>query len=347
MYVNLNTGAGRASNQAGAMRKVKNVNTSNPRLAIRTFGAALLGIAVAFAPTLSYAQPSGGHSSGGGGHSSGGGGHSSGGGGHSSGGGGHFGGGHSGGAHVAGGYAPARGFGGAHYAAQGFQGTRSFQGTHGFQGAHGGFAPRPGFSGGHAVAVASSGGRYNGGYHGGYYGGRYWGGAHYWGGGYWGGSFWPHCYFSPGFAWFLPLLPFGYATYWWGGLPYYYYNSLYYTWNPGYSGYVVTDPPPAAGTDSGEGAVDASQYSNPDASQSGGPQAPRAGAQNGGSGEVYVYPRNNQNDQQTSNDRYECHSWAVNQTGFDPTRAAQQSGAPEDYRRAMIACLDARGYTAR
>jgi hypothetical protein len=315
----------------------------------------LLGVAVACAPALSYAQHGfgGGHVGGGAGGSE----HSSGGhfgGGHSGGGGGHF----SGGASFAGGHAQARGFGGAHYAAprfaggayaaHGFQGTHAFQGAgaHGFQAAHVGFTGRPGFgrpgfSGGHTVVPAVSGR----GYHGGYYGGRYWGGAHYWDGGYWGGIFWPHCYFSPGFAWFLPLLPLGYATYWWGGAPYYYYNSLYYTWNPGYNGYVVTDPPPA-GTDSGDG--DASQYGNADALQdSGAAPVPRAGAQNGGAGDVYVYPRNGQNDQQTSNDRYECHSWAVNQTGFDPTRAAQQSGTSVDYRRAMIACLDARGYTAR
>ncbi|GAC1453644.1 MAG: hypothetical protein PVSMB6_08380 [Steroidobacteraceae bacterium] len=208
--------------------------------------------------------------------------------------------------------------------------------------AHSGFVPRAGFSGVHAVAPAVSGGGYQGGYQGGYYGGRYWAGAHYWSGGYWGGSFWPGCYFYPGFAWFLPLLPFGYATYWWDGAPYYYYNSLYYTWNPGYNGYVVTDPPPVAG----DASVDASQYSDADAPQDAAP-APRAGVENGGSADVYAYPRNGQNDQQTSNDRYECHSWAVNQTGFDPTRAAPQSGTSADYRRAMIACLDARGYTAR
>jgi hypothetical protein len=112
----------------------------------------------------------------------------------------------------------------------------------------------------------------------------------------------------------------------------------------------VTDPPAvAAGTDSGDGSVDAPQYSDADASQYNSGAAPLAGAgaQNAGSADVYVYPRNGQNDQQTSNDRYECHSWAVNQTGFDPTRGAQQSGTSADYRRALIACLDARGYTAR
>jgi hypothetical protein len=157
-----------------------------------------------------------------------------------------------------------------------------------------------------------------------------WSGGHAWGGGYWHGAFWPHCYFNPGFAWFLPVLPFGYATFWWGGLPYYYWNNLYYTWSPADYGYVVTDPPPVAG---GEG----------DSSYGG---APQQGSSSGS--DVYLYPRNGQSDAQTQNDRYECHSWAVSQTGFDPTRSSQQgSGSAADYRRAMIACLDARGYSAR
>ena len=52
-------------------------------------------------------------------------------------------------------------------------------------------------------------------------------------------------------------------------------------------------------------------------------------------------------------DRYECHRWAVSQTGFDPTQPP--GGVPEDqmgqkradYQRAMGACLDGRGYTVK
>jgi hypothetical protein len=154
-----------------------------------------------------------------------------------------------------------------------------------------------------------------------------WNGWHAWGGGYWHGAFWPHCYFTPGFAWFLPILPFGYATYWWGGMPYYYWNNLYYSWSPADNGYVVTDPPPVAGSEATDSSSDGTY---------------------GGAADVYLYPRNGQSDAQTQNDRYECHSWAVNQTGFDPTRSSRQSsGSAADYRRAMIACLDARGYSAR
>jgi len=34
---------------------------------------------------------------------------------------------------------------------------------------------------------------------------------------------------------------------------------------------------------------------------------------------VYAYPRNGQTDEQLDRDRYECHLWAVRQSGFDPS----------------------------
>lgn len=43
-------------------------------------------------------------------------------------------------------------------------------------------------------------------------------------------------------------------------------------------------------------------------------------------GDVYIYPNKGQSQQQQSKDRYECHTWAVQQTGFDPSRA--QAAAP-------------------
>ena len=36
---------------------------------------------------------------------------------------------------------------------------------------------------------------------------------------------------------------------------------------------------------------------------------------------IFVYPANGQTDVQTERDRYECHLWAVQQTGVDPSRA--------------------------
>lgn len=177
------------------------------------------------------------------------------------------------------------------------------------------------------------------GYDGRYSNGRYYGRPGYhsryrWHGGHWNGLYWPRVYYRPGFVSFWPVLPIGYSTYWFGGESYYYVNDLYYTWSPARYGYVLTDPPPAvettASSESGNAEVEAEDES--------------------GSASVYVYPRNGQSEEQTANDRFECHQWAVSQTGFDPTTAngadpATTSSGP-DYRRALIACLDARGYSA-
>lgn len=43
-----------------------------------------------------------------------------------------------------------------------------------------------------------------------------------------------------------------------------------------------------------------------------------ASAQNG---KMLIYPKNAQSPQQQDEDRYECHTWAVQQTGFDPSQA--------------------------
>jgi hypothetical protein len=299
------------------------VNRLNVRPLIRTLGALLLGVAVAGAPALSYAD----HGFSGGGHSGGGGGHfGGGGGGHfSGGGGGHFGGG--GGGHFSGGGHFGGYSGGGHYVSHGggfaggySAGAQHYPGARGYTTAHYGAGYTAGRVNGQVAAhggFRTSAGRPFSGY----------GPGRAWAGGYWHGGYWPRCWYYPGFSWFLPVLPFGYATYWWGGVPFYYWDNLYYTYSPADNGYVVTQPPPVAGEE-------------PDQSGSAGAPAD-AGA------DVYLYPRNGQSDQQMSNDRYECHAWAVGQTGFDPTRGGQQSGNRDDYRRAIISCLDARGYSAR
>lgn len=160
---------------------------------------------------------------------------------------------------------------------------------------------------------------------------------HYWGGGYWGGRFWPHVYLGWDFPWFVGVLPLGYATYWWGGVPYYYWQGVYYTWSPDYDGYVVTDPPPVTG-----GVA-------PGATAP--PAAQAAPGDNRGAMSLYVYPKNGQSEQQTANDRYQCHEWAVGQTGFDPSNSANDTQAstatPQNYKRAVTACLEARGYSVR
>jgi hypothetical protein len=226
--------------------------------------------------------------------------------------------------------------GGAH-----FQPRAGFT-SHGYVAGGSRFVPghaavSPGYHSGYYGGWHGGGG---GGWHGGYgrpgwHGGGY---GRHWGGGYWGGRFWPGVRYGAGFAWFLPVLPIGYATYWWSGVPYYYYDNAYYLWDSGYNGYVATDPPPIAGSDDTE---------TPPATDNGVVSNDAVAAGSGGAGDIYVYPRNGQSDEQTSNDRFECHKWAVAQTGFDPTRSGNTQGTGADYRRAIGACLDARGYTVK
>jgi hypothetical protein len=68
---------------------------------------------------------------------------------------------------------------------------------------------------------------------------------------------------------------------------------------------------------------------------------------------MFIYPRQSQSEEQQNEDFDACHSWAVGQTGFDPSKPpADQPGAQttqksSDYLRAISACLDGRGYTLR
>jgi hypothetical protein len=193
--------------------------------------------------------------------------------------------------------------------------------------------------GGHAHGVGGAshygGGRYAGGYGGGRYAGGYAprGGYsaayhgehfHYRGGRWWGwrGGGW---YVSaPPFGLWLPFLPLYYSTYWWGGYPYYYADAVYYRASEAGNGYEVVEPPPGAPTD-----------------------VPAGGAT------VFAYPREGQPAEQQSKDRYECHRWAADQTGFDPTQpgggvpANANAARRSDYERAESACLEARGYTVK
>jgi hypothetical protein len=55
--------------------------------------------------------------------------------------------------------------------------------------------------------------------------------------------------------------------------------------------------------------------------------AAAAHAQNTASAPV-IYPAKGQSAKQQDQDRYECHSWARGQSGFDPTQAAQAAPTP-------------------
>jgi hypothetical protein len=43
---------------------------------------------------------------------------------------------------------------------------------------------------------------------------------------------------------------------------------------------------------------------------------------------MYIYPAKGQSQAQQDKDRYECHTWAVNQTGFDPSKPSSQTAMP-------------------
>ncbi len=52
-----------------------------------------------------------------------------------------------------------------------------------------------------------------------------------WGGGYWNGAFWPRAFYGWSYPLYLGFLPALYSAYWWGGVPYYYVNHVYYNWS--------------------------------------------------------------------------------------------------------------------
>jgi hypothetical protein len=46
--------------------------------------------------------------------------------------------------------------------------------------------------------------------------------------------------------------------------------------------------------------------------------------------DLFIYPKKGQSQAQQDKDRFECHSWAVTQTGFDPTRAQVSAPPPPE-----------------
>jgi hypothetical protein len=200
------------------------------------------------------------------------------------------------------------------------------RGGHGGQGGHQGPGGPPGYRPGYAAPphAAPRGQWWDGAYgHGHYYPVTGWrvstvpSRAYWvpWGGvryGYYGGVWYaPYGGSLPAFATVVTL----------GGLGYWYANGVYYR-EYGSGGYEVV-PSPIVGVPDGSGAIARS----------------------------YVYPKLGQTAEKQASDEYECHRWAVGQTGFDPTAAATGAStvpAPRgDYARAQGACLEGRGYTVR
>jgi hypothetical protein len=190
----------------------------------------------------------------------------------------------------------------------------------------GGGGHAAGGGGGHAVGGgAYHGGGYRGGGYGGWHGGYGYGG---WRGGYgwrggWGCCGWGWGWGGLGLGLYFATLPLYYQTYWWDGVPYYYGDNNYYIYDPNVKQYETVAPPAALQTQTG-------------------------GQTGGGSTELMVYPKNGQSADQQGRDKFECHQWAVSQTGYDPTTgSAAPAARSNDYMRAQVACLEGRGYSVQ
>tara|TARA_R110001599_G_scaffold337686_1_gene556220 strand:- start:37526 stop:38110 length:585 start_codon:yes stop_codon:yes gene_type:complete len=116
----------------------------------------------------------------------------------------------------------------------------------------------------------------------------------------------------------VPTLPGGFVTIGTGPERYYYYAGAYY--RPASAGYVVVEKPAAT---------------------------PLVLPAEEATGKIIVYPAGGQSSEQTGRDRYECHLWATDETGFDPTTASSDPNLKDDYRRATSACLEARDYVVK
>jgi hypothetical protein len=63
-------------------------------------------------------------------------------------------------------------------------------------------------------------------------------------------------------------------------------------------------------------------------------------------GDIMVYPAKGQSNEQLSKDRYECHLWAVQQSGFDPSNTQVYQASPQSQQKGEILRGGARGAAA-
>lgn len=119
------------------------------------------------------------------------------------------------------------------------------------------------------------------------------------------------------------VLPPEYTTVIVGRVPYYYANHVYYV-RKSTGEYMVTEAP-------NESDITSTTQSPPIGSN------------------MFIYPNKGQTQAQQDRDRFECHDWAVKQTGFDPSLGvpATSTDKSSDYKRAMSACLEGRSYTVK
>jgi len=119
----------------------------------------------------------------------------------------------------------------------------------------------------------------------------------------------------------VTTLPSGFIGFSIGEATFYYANNTYYSWDEPRQIYKVVQNP--------DGADEA--------------------IKNATNGRLIIYPKDNQNEELQSNDRYECHRWAVTQSDIDPTEEGAKFTNEENnnYRRAISACLIGRNYSVK
>lgn len=120
---------------------------------------------------------------------------------------------------------------------------------------------------------------------------------------------------------FVRTLPVGFIAFSIGLSTYYYVNDTYYVWDENREGYLVVEKP--------AGAAEAIEKAT--------------------TGRLMIYPNKGQSEEQQAKDRYECHRWAVTESGIDPSLEEQEFTASDsdNYRRAISACLEGRDYTVK
>ncbi len=116
----------------------------------------------------------------------------------------------------------------------------------------------------------------------------------------------------------ITILPIGFSRIHLGSHRYFYANSVYYSYVPATKNYIVVAKPAGADAAVASGIV--------------------AGS------ELDVYPENNQSEEKLDQDQFECHEWAMEQSGFDPLSSASQEDYLTDYHAELSSCLSSRGY---
>jgi len=62
---------------------------------------------------------------------------------------------------------------------------------------------------------------------------------------------------------------------------------------------------------------------------------------------LYVYPAAGQSEAQLAEDRYQCHVWGADNSGYDPTLGTGSAADAANYSRAFTACMEGRDYVVK